>query len=670
MSEKTYQIHQGNPEDYRVINQTGVKQAITHEPKHNACWDSHLTPEGELYFSVCSELTVGEFAKLYHYDFDTNSLRECFYTRDYLLKSDRYIRDSKFHTSIQSLPDGKLIMITHTTDKAPQHPAWLPYAFVSNPWEGFAGGELIVYDPKTGDVDLKGIPAPRESIYGAVYSPGDNAYYMLGYMRGHLYRYDCAARKCEDKGQATEYHCYRVALGPDQNVYFSTRSGFLMRYNVQTQKIEDTGVRIPCDKSKGTHAWPFTYMGPCQTGPDGRMYITGNFTDLLSAFDPRTGKMECLGKMMPADEYVDNDSQHCMIPGMAFDRYGVLWYVTMSFRDNEDEYYKVPSMLWRWDVTRGGKPEPLGLFGTPERVQTFSVNMYIDHRRDILYSVSTNHSKDSPDVIAVDLKKFRPVCGEKGAVATDPLIFAPGAPEFHEFGVGWHNTKAAIRENTSAIKARSVTPVRLWKQLPMDSIADAAVRALRWRDNDTVEGIAGKDRYYRFLVKNGELIEWTEQDAATAQSQLPEKPAPIPGLPGYPGRMWRAGAVCACDWLHGSRMVGTEDGFLARVNADGSVFSVGPAVCQGPVRALCADLAHGVLWGVGGDEEDVGNIFRYDEERGLEYLGYMASDSWTDSVGTAANFVLSAAAVSPDGKKIAVGACDRLACVYICRMEA
>ena len=100
MSEKTYQIHQGNPEDYRVINQTGVKQAITHEPKHNACWDSHLTPEGELYFSVCSELTVGEFAKLYHYDFDTNSLRECFYTRDYLLKSDRYIRDSKFHTSI------------------------------------------------------------------------------------------------------------------------------------------------------------------------------------------------------------------------------------------------------------------------------------------------------------------------------------------------------------------------------------------------------------------------------------------------------------------------------------------------------------------------------------------------------------------------------------------
>ena len=102
---------------------------------------------------------------------------------------------------------------------------------------------------------------------------------------------------------------------------------------------------------------------------------------------------------------------------------------------------------------------------------------------------------------------------------------------------------------------------------------------------------------------------------------------------------------------------------------NGSVFSVGPAVCQGQVRALCADLTHGVLYGVGGDVEDVGNVFRYDDRNGLVYLGYMASDSWTDSIGTAANFVLSAIAVSPDGKKIAVGACDRLACVYICKME-
>ena len=70
MKEPTYLIHQENREDYRVMNQTGVRQALIDEPKHNACWDGHLTPEGKLYISVCSELTVGEYAKLYTYDFN------------------------------------------------------------------------------------------------------------------------------------------------------------------------------------------------------------------------------------------------------------------------------------------------------------------------------------------------------------------------------------------------------------------------------------------------------------------------------------------------------------------------------------------------------------------------------------------------------------------------
>ena len=667
MKEKTYLIHQNNREDYRVINQTGVRQALTDEPKHNACWDSYLTPDGQFFFSVCSELTVGEYAKLYRYDYSKNKAELCFYSRDVLLKSDRYIRDSKFHTSINSLPDGRLIMLTHTTDRSPCHAAWLPYAFVSHPWEGYAGSELMIYDPATGQVELKGIPAPRETVYGAVYSPKDNAYYMLGYMRGHLYRYDLTTNTCEDKGQASDYHCYRLMIGPDQNVYFSTRSGFLMRYNVDVQKIEDLGVRIPCDK--GVHDWPYSYMGPCPIGPDGRIYMTGNFTDRLSAYDVKTGKMEALGKLIPADEYVDQDEQHAMIPGMAFDKYGVLWYSTMSFRDNEDEYYKVPSMLFRWDVLHGGQPECLGAFGTPERVQTHNVNMYIDHKTDILYSVSTNHSLHSPDVIAVDLKQFRPVCGERGPVATDKLLYAPGDEMYRAFGDQWHDTKAAIRENQSNWAAKKIQPVRLWKQLPMDDIADAAVRAVRWTGANTVSGVCGSESFYSFTIEDGKLTDWKPLGAQEAKAMLPEKPASAEGLPGYPGRAWRSNAVCECAWLDGSRIVGTEDGFLARVGKDGGVFSIGPAVCQGPVRCVCADLKNKVVYGVGGDVEDVGNVFRYDEKNGLVYLGYLASDAWDDEVGTCVNFVLSSCAVSADGTKLAVGGRDRLACAFIVTLQ-
>ena len=669
MDKKTYVIHQGNSNDFRVINQTGVRQVIVDEPKHNACWDANLAEDGTLYFSVCSEHTNHEYAKLYKYDFSTNTASQCFYTKDFLLKSDRYLRDSKFHTSIHFKPDGKLIMVTHSTDKSPCHPVWLPYSFVSNPWEGFPGGELMEYDPKTGKVDLLGIPAPRESIYGAVYSPRDDAYYMLGWMRGHLYRYDCKTHKCEDKGQATEYRCYRIVLGPDQNVYFSTKSGFLMRYNVDTQQIEDLNVRIPCDKIEKGREQPYTYMGPCITGPDNRLYTTGNYTDILSAYDVETGKMKIIGKLIPADDYIDMDDQHSFVAGMDFDKEGVLWYSTMSFRVMEDEHYKSPSGLFRWDFMHGKEPEFLGLVGTEERVQTYTDSFFVDKKRDILFSVSTNHSHGSPDVIAIDLSEFRKNMYEKGAVCRDMLVYAPGCDEYKEFADHWQRVKELIAEYAANVKAKKIQPIRLWRKFSSSDITNAAVKGLKFIDNETVEGICGNLEDYKFVIKNGELTELVEASEEDVKRILKSVPESINNMPHYPGRQWRTDITCECEWIEGSKIVGTADGFLAKISCDGTVYSIGPAICQGPVRDLCSDVNSGIAYGVGGDVEDIGNVFKYTECEGLHYLGYLCCDVANDNVGVCANFVLSSCALSPDGKKLAVGARDRLSCVYVCTLE-
>ncbi len=660
MSNTTYIIHQGNPEDYRVINQSGVKQAFTDEPLHNACWDANLSPDGTLYFSVCSELTTHEYAKLYKYDFDTNTVKECFYTKDYFLKSDRYIRDSKFHTSIQFKPDGKLIMVTHTTDKAPQHIAWLPLSFVSNPFEGFAGGELLEYDPKTGKVDLFGIPAPRESIYGAVYSPYDDAYYMLGWMRGHLYRFDCKTRKVRDLGQATEYRSYRIVLGPDENVYFSTKSGFMMRYNVHTQRFEDLDARIPCDKTHKGWKFPYTYLGPCATGPDGRLYVTGNNTDILSALDPKTGKIEAVGKLFPSDLLCDDEGQHGFVSGMDFDRDGVLWFATMSFRYDEGEYFKVPSMLGRWDFRNGNAPEILGVFGTVERAQTMTDNLIVDKERDILYSVSTNHNYNSPDVIAIDLSEFRKAMHIKGDICRDDLIYAPGTQEYKPFADSWHDTKVKIAKYAPNIKAEKIQPVRLWREFSTPEFSEMPVCKLWFTDENTVEGICGKEKYCRFVIRDGVLEELTPIDGF-----VKEECESIANLPSYPGRQWRANAVCKCDWTNGAQLAATEDGMLARVNKDGSVYSIGPAIAQGPVRDICSSTRAGVAYGVGGDPDDVGNLFSYTEKEGLKYLGVTICDRADDEIGTCASFYPTCCAVSESGERVAVGVGDRLSCVYI-----
>lgn len=668
MENKTYVIKYGRTEDFRVINQTAVKQAITDEPLHNACWDARLASDGTLYFSICSEHANHEFAKLYKYDFETNKAEMCFYTKDYLLKSDRYLRDSKFHTSINEKPDGKLIMVTHSTDKAPSHPAWLPYSFVSNPFEGFPGGELMEYDPKTGKVELFGIPAPRESIYGAVYSEKDDAYYMLGWMRGHLYRFDCKSRKCEDKGQVSEYRSYRIVKGPDDNLYFSTKSGFLIRYNIDTQKIEHTGARLFCDKLEKSRALPFTYMGPCVTGPDGKIYTTGNNTTLLSCYDTKTGEISVAGDLIPADEYIDIEDGHSFVAGMDFDKYGVLWYSAMNFRKMEDEHYKAPSGLFRWDIFSGKEPEFLGLFGTPERVQTYTDSFVIDKERDVLYSVSTNHSHNSPDVIAIDLAKYRECMYERGEVCRDMLVYKPGYPEYHPFAEHWQDIKIKIAKYAPNFKAKKIYPVRLWDKFESENISDAKVKAVKFIDNNTVCGISGDKKMYKFEISCGRLISLSNASDEDVNAIVKPQPLKYENMPHYPGRQWRSDVTASCEWMNGIVIVGTEDGFLAKVFPDGHVYSMGPAVSHGPIRALCSNLESGVVYGVGGDVEDIGNVFKFTEEYGLEYLGSMSSDAADDDVGTCANFVLSSCDISPDGKHLAVGAADRLSCVYICEL--
>ena len=361
--------------------------------------------------------------------------------------------------------------------------------------------------------------------------------------------------------------------------------------------------------------------------------------------------------------------QHTFVAGMDFDKYGVLWYSTMSFRVQEDEHYKAPSGLYRWDFLNGKEPEFLGIFGTPERVQTYTDSLFVDKNTDILYSASTNHSYGSPDVIAIDLKVFRKHMYKKGEICKDGLVYYPGQEEFKEFGDHWQNVKELIAEYAANLKAKKIQPVRLWREFSNTDISNAAVKGIKFIDNDTVEGICGNNELFKFTIKNGELVSVVKANKEDVKAILKAEPTQIENMPHYPGRQWRSQVSCECEWTNGSRLVGTVDGFLAKVESDGTVFSIGPAICQGPVRDICSDIKNGVAFGVGGDVEDVGNIFEFTDKTGLKYLGYMSCDLPNDNVGVCANFVLSSCAVSPDGTKIAIGASDRLACVYVCTIK-
>ena len=188
----SYLFQQFSDDYYRLINQAGVKHAFPKEEgneNYNTCWDGALSPDGTFYFSLSSEAGKCDHAKLNRYDYEKNEIVDCFYSGDLILPNDRNLPASKLHASINFLPDGRVIAMTHSTDRAKQHQEWMPFGHHNHVWEGFPGSHILVYDPKTGKSENWGIPVPHESIYGAKYDPKHNALYMIGFMRGHVYRY-------------------------------------------------------------------------------------------------------------------------------------------------------------------------------------------------------------------------------------------------------------------------------------------------------------------------------------------------------------------------------------------------------------------------------------------------------------------------------------------------
>jgi WD40 repeat protein len=135
-------------------------------------------------------------------------------------------------------------------------------------------------------------------------------------------------------------------------------------------------------------------------------------------------------------------------------------------------------------------------------------------------------------------------------------------------------------------------------------------------------------------------------------------------LPCRPERNHLAYASSDCLLADGKRLVGTKDSMLALVDQEGNVFSLGAVGPCGPIHALSASPDGMSAIGVSGDENDLGVVFRFDVKTGLKIYGRIFfHDANVRGLIGASNeprFV----SWSPDGKSVAIGVHDRLACVY------
>lgn len=658
------------PEDYKVMCQEGVKQYVFPlEYSHNAIWDSNVSPEGKFYFGLASEIFTGNYVRLCEYDYEKNDIHVLFAVEDVILPSDRTIRASKFHTSISFMKDGKMIMTTHTTDKSPAHPTWMPEAYYHHLWEGFPGSNIIIYDPSTKEAWNMGVPVPRESIYGAVYDPGHHALFFTGFFKGHIYRYDIDKKRVADLGRVSENYAFRLVLGPDGNIYGASRSGYVYKVDSETLRITDMNYRLPHYNYK--YSRDFRNISIGRIGPDGRLYFAVMYGRDIVALDTKTGKFESMGSYLPSDHYVKGENRNGIF-GMDFDSKGVLWYAVSAKNDTADKPETgLPGSLFRRDITRSGKPEWVGLLGTKKRVGAWISEVCIS-KDDILYAAGSNHSLDGPDITAIDLKTFEPNM-HKLSEGLEDRFYDPSAPEYIASSKKLFDLEEIGKENPHTFDLPlAASPILLWRALAPDSIDNSSVTGLFWNEEGILYGICGKDQRFIFEIKDLKLNRIEKIDSLDKDfvSDLLDKFEPKPSnlktsfkLPSYPGRQYKAVPSVHAEFSEGRIVVGTKDGMLAIVS-DNGVYSLGPASPNGPIHAMTVTPDKTLLFGVAGDPDDIGSVFTYDDKNGLLWKGYIIYEA-VDSAGAVCCTRLSCCSVSKDGKYLAIASNDRLGTVLL-----
>lgn len=634
---------------------------------HNAIWDFARGHGDSLYASLCGEQGASVCVRLYEFLPAEGRLRLCFDGGPVTMARPRAIPPSKIHTSLHPTRDGRLIMATHNTARAQGHPHWLFDSYYNHTWEGFPGSHVIEWDPARRQARSLGVPVPRDSIYGAAYDARHHAYWFTTFLRGHLHRLDLATMQTRDLGQITEFASYCICPDRHGHLYTSSRTGHVFRIDIDTGEIRDLGVFASTPEP---HPWwkRQRHLGHHAHGPDGRLYLSFRFSDYLYAVDPDSLSVERLGPFAPPGyDAVPLVAQK----GLAFDSKGILWSVTMRPMDA-----MVGNLchLHRWDVLHGGKPECLGLLGTPDRATTCVSEMVMDSR-DVLHLADSNHGEDMPCILSVDTRRLS---GGPRIRTRDPaayLLFPDGVDAFP--GRDYVRKVEPFRETTrkwdeccrfvstqarTAIAARSIQVVHLWELLGR---AKAPVAALRWEPDGLLTVWCGPHGDCRLQVRDGVVID--RLDNSPDRPAAPTVPDAFRSvrLPSRQGRQYLAEAACWAPWRDGQWIIGTRDAILARFDPrTGRCCSLGAVGVHGPIHQIAVDATRSRAFGVSGDPEDLGLVFRYDDDTGLREAGrlFLSPPEHLPASNTQPTTV----ALSPDGSRLAVGVVDDLACVYIC----
>lgn len=676
-SENPFQCLKEQPESFfRLIPQAGVTHLLTDDAGHNAVWDMVVTPEGRVFFSACGESYVPAYARLYEYDHRNRRLVEHFRLEEKIAQSGVAIRASKFHTALSWIGGHKILTTTHTTSPSVRHETWMPYEYGNHAFERFQGSDLLVYDYGTGEVKGLGKICDADTTYGATYDPKNGDLFATTWMRGEGLVYNLNTGSVRSLGQVSDTHTSRAFLCSDGHIYSSTFSGAMYRYNTDSRDIEYLGVDIP--EGMIRHA----------VEVDGKLYFTTgscgvwNRCMILYSYDLKTRELKEAGRPVPLAEGCDPDRRtqpefHAY--GLAVDSKRRFWYTSLVMTPT---IKYAGAKLYMWDFFNGKPPVDCGYLGTKRHTLSLAAEMRIVG--DVLYISDGNHTsyEESPcGILAIDLEPFCAALADLKAPRINShdfinyLVFPTSCWKYYprnDFAECRAKYEKYDREVIQKFRALGKTShyrypfarasgLSVWEKVGR---RNAAVKRIVWRDAGSLA----------FWCGEGWRAEATV-DANGAANVLSVSPAAVPApekmpveleclsYPAIPGRQHLARPESWTRLADGSFLVGTKDDNLAHV-VRGKVRSEGSLSCSGGIHALVTAPDGRTAYGVAGHDRGCGVIFRWTAEKGVEQLG-LVPEAKAENGRTVAIYRPTCIAVSPDGRRIAVGGADEVAGVAV-----
>ena len=190
---------------------------------------------------------------------------------------------------------------------------------IKGQYEGYGGGHIYRYDPRTGDVERYtnddpcpledlGIPVRGNGIYAMELSPDKTKIYGISYPDAHFFIFDIATGKTQDLG---DIMTHKVFGGPERtwrtvpravytdsltgNVYTTGDNGFILRYRPGAEKLELTYMRLPGEYWEGLKSWDYPVVEAFDTDSRGRVYCATS-DGYLVRLDIEQDEVAVLGK--------------------------------------------------------------------------------------------------------------------------------------------------------------------------------------------------------------------------------------------------------------------------------------------------------------------------------------------------------------------------------------